>query len=84
MTGMKRHKRRNHLDAAPPSTGLAPESQGVSWGILGVSGILSDLKEIISGRSSLKWYDQVLRVAGAVIVLGLLVGSLIQVVFPVK
>jgi len=77
---MKRHKRKNRSVSVPPSPTLPPEAQGVGWGILGVSGISSDLEEIVSGRSALEWYDQVLHVAGAIIVFGLLIGSLAQLV----
>ena len=60
---------------AQPSSGLSPEAQSVGWGLIGVSGFVVDVREILSGRSSLRWYDQILHVIGALIILGLLIGG---------
>jgi len=59
---------------------LPPEAQGVGSEILGVSAILTDFREIVLGRSTLKWYDQALHVVGAFIVLGIVIGGAIELI----
>jgi hypothetical protein len=73
-----KHKKRNYFSPPLVSPLLPPEAQGVGRGILGVSALFNDFKEIVSGPSTLRWYDQILHVSGAVIILGLLIGVVVQ------
>jgi hypothetical protein len=76
---MGKHSKKKVGHAGPPvSPQSSPEAQGVGWGILGLWGLLGDFKRAFDPHSPEKWYDRVLHVIGALIVLGLLGWGLVN------
>jgi hypothetical protein len=75
---MSKHSKKRVGYSGPPVSPLAsPEAQHVGWGILGLWGLLGDFKRAFDPRSTEKWYDRVLHVIGALIVVGLLAWGLL-------
>jgi hypothetical protein len=58
-----------------------PETQGVGWNVAGLFATLEMFWSGITGKNGDAWYDRVLHVIGALLILALLVGGLAQTIF---
>jgi hypothetical protein len=80
---MANRRNRNGKSGAwfPVSPMAPPETQGVGRMVAGLSANLEMFWSGITGKNRDAWYDRVLHVIGALLILGLLIGGLVQTIF---
>jgi len=80
---MANRRNRNGKSGAwfPVSPMAPPETQGVGRMVAGLFATLEMFWSGITGKNRDAWYDRVLHVIGALLILGLLIGGLVQTIF---
>jgi hypothetical protein len=80
---MAKRRNRNGKGGAwfPVSPIAPPETQGVGWFVVGLFGTFKMFWSGITGKDRDAWYDRVLHVIGALLILGLLIGGVVQTIF---